>query len=187
MTYDESLVDRYKAVVAHAERGEGNEKANAQRLREKMEAQYPGIRNQAFPPKAEGFDPFRAWKSRKDTPSEEEEKPRGRKDRRGGGGFGNFRFDKDRWASVANEAFGFAARMAEEMGSLGTARAYAESITEVQSKVLQSEKYQIAVKFVLRDLYEVSANMNELQRIEFARYVGAMVEAQVLALLNETA
>ena len=34
MTYDEGLIDRYKAVVAHAERGEGNEKANAQRLRQ---------------------------------------------------------------------------------------------------------------------------------------------------------
>ena len=182
MTYDEGLIDRYKAVVAHAERGEGNEKANAQRLREKMEAQYPGIREQAFPPSQKGFDPFAGWRSNKKRDDEDEDRPR--RERKRAGGFG---FDRDRWASVANEAFGFAARMAEEMGSLGTARAYAESITEIQAKVLQSEKYQIAVKFPLRDLYEIAANMNELQRIEFARYVGAMVEAQVLAVLNESA
>jgi hypothetical protein len=180
MKYDESLLDRYKAIVAHAERGEGNEKANAQRLRAKMEAQYPGIKEQAFPPPPRdegGFDPFRAWRSRgapKPEPEEEDEAPR-----RGA--------NRPRWADFASEAFRWTSQVVEEMSSLGTARAYAESITELQAKMLQSGKYQIALKFPLRDLYAVAGSMNEAQRQEFARYVAAMVEAQVLAILEEGA
>jgi hypothetical protein len=173
-------MSRYKAIVAHAERGEGNEKANAQRLRAKMEAQYPGIKEQAFPPPPRdegGFDPFRAWRSRNTPPpaqDEDDEAPR-----RGA--------NKTRWTDFASEAFRWTSQVVEEMSSLGTARAYAESITELQAKMLQSGKYQIALKFPLRDLYAVAGSMNEAQRQEFARYVAAMVEAQVLAILEEGA
>lgn len=181
MKYDAGLIDRYKAIVAHAERGEGNEKANAQRLRAKMEAQYPGIKEEAFPPPPRdegGFDPFKAWRSRNTQPprdEDEEEAPRQRREQRA------------RWSDFASEAFRWTSQVVEEMSSLGTARAYAESITELQAKLLQSGKYQIALKFPLRDLYSVAGSMNEAQRQEFARYVAAMVEAQVLALLEEGA
>jgi hypothetical protein len=37
----------------------------------------------------------------------------------------------------------------------------------------------------LRDLYAVAGAMNEAQRVEFARYVAAMVEAEVMSALTE--
>lgn len=183
MKYDAGLIDRYKAIVAHAERGEGNEKANAQRLRAKMEAQHPGIKEEAFPPPPRdegGFDPFRAWRSRgAPAPEPEEEEDTSSRRRRSE--------QRARWADFASEAFRWTSQVVEEMSSLGTARAYAEGITEIQSKLLQSGKYQIALKFALKDLYAIAGSMNEAQRQEFARYVAAMVEAQVLALLEEGA
>lgn len=40
----ESVVERYRKVLAMAERGEAGEQANAQRIVAKLEAEYPGIR-----------------------------------------------------------------------------------------------------------------------------------------------
>jgi hypothetical protein len=76
--------------------------------------------------------------------------------------------------------------MAQEMSSLGTARAYVDNTVEVASKLLQSQKLQITVKMNLRDLYAVAGNMNEAQRAEFAKYVAEKVEAEMLAALNES-
>jgi hypothetical protein len=187
--YEEKIIERYRAVCALEERGatEGERNAAAAQ-RQKLDEKYPGIRQEAFPPpppQDDGFDPFRSWRTQQ--PEQEEEAPRGRR----GGGWGDFfgggggSGGQRRWQETASDVLGWAAKVAQEMSSLGTARAYAESITELNTKMLQSEKWQISVRFPLRDLYAVSANMNEAQRQEFARYVASMVEAEVLAALSE--
>lgn len=185
MPYEERLVERYRAVCALEERGatEGERNAAAAQ-RQKMDEKHPGIRQEAFPPpppQDEGFDPFRSWRTQQ--PQEEDEEPRARR----GGGWSDFFGGQQqrRWQDAASDVLGWAAKVAQEMSSLGTARAYAESITELSTKMLQSGKWQIAIRFPLRDLYAVSANMNEAQRQEFARYVAALVEAEVLAALSE--
>lgn len=205
MPYDERVIERYKGVCALSDQGSAGERQNAQDIRAKMESKYPGIREQAFPPQAPpppppGFDPFRSWRQRApEAGGAPEPEPQsggwsgfwgnapggaqGASGAAGAGGEGRGR----RWQETAQDVLGWAARVAQEMSSLGTARAYAESITELQTKMLQSGKWQIAVKFPLRDLYAVAGNMNEAQRQEFARYVAAMVEAEVLAALEEGA
>jgi hypothetical protein len=200
MPYDERIIERYKGVCALSEQGSEGERENARRIREKLEEKYPGIRAEAFPappPQDPGFNPFRNWRTR---PAEPEPEPQQ------GGGWGGFWGNAPggasapggpagaggeqrgrKWQETAQDVLGWAARVAQEMSSLGTARAYAESITELQAKMLQSGKWQIAVKFPLRDLYAVAENMNEAQRQEFARHVAAMVQAEVLAALDEGA
>jgi hypothetical protein len=42
---DPAVLDRYLKIRAHAERGEGNERAAAQRMMEKMERENPGLRS----------------------------------------------------------------------------------------------------------------------------------------------
>jgi hypothetical protein len=198
--YEEKIVERYKAVFALAEQGVGGEKDNALRIRAKMEQMYPGIREQAFPPppQDEGFDPFRRWRTQQapEPEPEQESRQRRQQQQRPGGWedfFGGFAGNPQgqaqgrKWQETAQDVLGWAAKVAQEMSSLGTARAYAENITELQAKMLQSGKWQIAVKFPLRDLYAVAGNMNEAQRQEFARYVASMVEAEVLAALEEGA
>lgn len=199
MPYEEKIIERYKAVYALAEQGVAGEKENALRIRAKMEQMYPGIREQAFPPaqpppQEEGFDPFRRWRTQGTPPPEPEPDPRQRQQQRPGGWdgvFGGFgggqQGGQRRWQDTAQDVLGWAAKVAEEMSSLGTARAYAESITELQTKMLQSGKLQVAIRFPLRDLYAVAGSMNEAQRQEFARYVASMVEAEVLAALEEGA
>jgi hypothetical protein len=44
---DPGIVARYRKVLVHAQRGEGNERTNAQRTLDKMEAKYPGVGAQA--------------------------------------------------------------------------------------------------------------------------------------------
>lgn len=183
MTYEEKLVERYRHVVALEERGatEGERNAAATQ-RQRMDEKHPGIREQAFPPPpGAGFDPFSSWRTANE-PQEEppydhhEEQPRGR---------GRTFWDGIRWQDMAGDVLGWAAKTAQEMSSLGTARAYAESVTEVQAKVLPSHKWQVSARIGLRDLYAVGGSMNEAQRVEFARYVASMVEAEVLNALNE--
>ena len=203
MPYDERIIERYKGVCALAEQGSDGERETARNIRAKLEEKYPGIHAEAFPPSAapppqdRGFDPFRNWRTR---PADPDPDPQAQ-----GGGWGGFwgaaggaggpgapsgagGDQKGRkWQETAQDVLGWAARVAQEMSSLGTARAYAESITELQAKMLQSGKWQIAVKFPLRDLYAVAGNMNDAQRQEFARHVAAMVQAEVLAALDEGA
>jgi len=182
MPYEEKVVERYRHVVALEERGatEGERNAAATQ-RQRMDDKYPGIRLEAFPPPppppGAGFDPFSSWR----TAHEPEPEPEPEDPRRGRGSF----WDGIRWQDMAGDVLGWAARTAQEMSSLGTARAYAESTVEVQAKVLQSQKWQVSAKMNLRDLYAVAGAMNEAQRVEFARYVAAMVEAEVMAALTE--
>ena len=203
MPYDERIIERYKGVCALAEQGSPGERESAQNIRKKLEEKYPGIHAEAFPaqppPQDKGFDPFRNWRTRSADPEPEAQGQQG-------GGWGGFWGNAAggasapggpagaggeqrgrKWQETAQDVLGWAARVAQEMSSLGTARAYAESITELQAKMLQSGKWQIAVKFPLRDLYAVAGNMNEAQRQEFARHVAAMVQAEVLAALDEGA
>lgn len=196
MPHEEKVVERYKAVYALSEQGVGGEKDNAIRIRTKMEQMYPGIREQAFPPpppQSDGFDPFHRWRTQSAPEPDDEPRQQRQRQRSGGwedflGGFaGNPQGQGRKWQETAQDVLGWAAKVAQEMSSLGTARAYAESVTELQAKMLQSGKWQIAVKFPLRDLYAVAGSMNEAQRQEFARYVAAMVEAEVLAALEEGA
>jgi len=185
MPYEEKVVERYRHVVALEERGATDgERAAAAKQRQRMDEKYPGIRAEAFPPPPNaGFDPFSSWRTAHEAPADDPTYENAEDPREGGRGF----WDGIRWRDVAGDMLGWAARTAQEMSSLGTARAYAESTVEVQAKVLQSQKWQVSAKINLRDLYAVAGTMNEAQRVEFARYVAATVEAEVLAALEEAA
>lgn len=182
MIYEQRLIDRYKGVHALAEGGAPGERDNARNIRDKMRAQHPGIHEEAFPPPlpppGAGFDPFASWRTAQEQAPQEEPSQAGS---RGRGGF----WDGVRWQDMAGDVLGWAAKTAQEMSSLGTARAYAESVTEVQTKVLPSQKWQVSARINLRDLYAVGGTMNEAQRVEFARYVASMVETEVFNALTE--
>jgi hypothetical protein len=176
VAYEQRLIDRYKGVCALADGGSPGERENARKIRDKMREQHPGIHEEAFPPpppQDAGFDPFRAWRTQ------------GAAQDAGGGNPWDDLLGGRSWRDVAAEGLGWAARMAQEMSSLGTARAYAENMVEVSSRMLQSQKLQVTVKMGLRDLYSVAGNMNEAQRVEFARHVAEKVEAEMLNALNE--
>jgi hypothetical protein len=183
MNYEQRLIDRYKGVHALAEGGAPGERDNARSIRDKMRSQHPGIHEEAFPPPppppGTPFDPFSSWRTAHETQSEPEPEPD--MPRGGRSGF----WDGIRWQDMAGDVLGWAARAAQEMSSLGTARAYAESTVEVQAKVLPSHKWQVSARIGLRDLYAVGGEMNEAQRVEFSRYVAAMVEAEVMRALEE--
>jgi phenylpyruvate tautomerase PptA (4-oxalocrotonate tautomerase family) len=173
MNHPENIISRYKAVIALAERGTTDgEKAAANNAAEQMRAKFPGIHEQAFPPKhtrsapprGGGFNP---------SPPEPESVP------------WYERFAGGQFRKTASEAFDWAARVAAEMASLEYARKAAEELTELQTKMLAKERVQIAVKIPLREMYYFSERFSEQQKAEFAARIAAAVEDEVLRIMNE--
>ena len=168
--HPDKIVSRYKGVYAHATSGSGQEKVTAQRFLDEMRRQYPGIHEQAFPP--EQSEP------------EEEDRSTYWYDR------GNYRQQQggaanpwDNIRSAAQNAWEWAQKVASEMASVEYARKVAEDLAEVQVKNLQTNKVQIAVKIPQRELFYLAERLNEQQKIEFAQYLAAKVENEILALL----
>jgi len=169
--YPDNILSRYRGVYAHATSGTGNEKATAQKFVDDMRRQYPGIHEQAFPP---------------EPVEQEEPEPTYWYDR------GNFRQQQqtgpnpwDNIRSAAQNAWEWAQKVASEMASVEYARKVAEDLAEIQVKNLQTNKVQIAVKIPQRELFYLSERLNEQQKIEFAQYIAAKVENEILALLVE--
>lgn len=176
MTHPENIVHRYVAVY-NLWNGTTNpgEKANAHSAMLKMQEKFPGIHAQAFPPKA-GPTPQPQGQGQQSAPRSDGSVPWYE---RFAGGFAGQQF-RER----AADAFDWAQRVAAEMASLEYARNAADELAEVQTKALQKERVQIAVKLPLRELYYLGSRFNDSQKQEFASRIATSVEEEILRLLS---
>ncbi len=173
MQYSEQLLDRYEKVVKLAERGEGGERSNADRQRQRMEGKYPGISYQ-----------FQV----RDTKRREGERPTpGPFDASNGafGGAGSRESTWSRWSGMAESAFAWATEVAGEVAGLEYARQCAHRFVDVNAKNLSSAKYQVAARIPLRDLYACAHHLTPAQKHAFAQFVGTRVAEAVLRALTE--
>ena len=163
MTHPDNIVEKYTRVHALAQSGVGGEKENAARIVAQLRMKYPGIHEQAFPPAP---PPFTGGQQRgQDTSVPWYE-----------------RFNRAR--DMAAEAVDWATRVAAEMASLEYARHVAAEVAEVQTKMLQRERVQVSVKLPLRELYYLGERLSPQQKDEFAATIAAVVEAEILRLMN---
>lgn len=168
MTHPERIVERYKHVIALAQRGatEG-ERTAAQNAAASMREKYPGLHAQAYPPtpaQAGAGTPFQQGSPDNSVPWYER--------------FAGFR-------EQARDAFDWASRVAAEMASLEYARSAADELAEMQTKTLAKERVQIAVKLPLREVFYLGARFNEAQKQEFASRIAGLVEEEILRLMRE--
>lgn len=158
--FDDALLKRYRGFVALASRGEGGEKDNANRLAERMKSRHPGIHIAAFPP----------------HPPEEEEE-----------GYipsPNLRDIFERVASQMRTGASWAAHAAYEAMQIDTARRAAEETVELRSKILASNKWQVAAKIPLDQLELLAEDLTSVQAEVFADTVADSVREEVLAALG---
>jgi hypothetical protein len=134
--YAESLLERYRAVTALAERGAPGERDNARRIMEKMERDYPNIRFQAYPPKPPPPPPETTewWESGRARPAGSPPNP------------------FNRWREAASGAFTWVSEVASEIIAANQARSLADSIVEMQTKWLPSGKWQMSLRIQHNDL-----------------------------------
>lgn len=88
------------------------------------------------------------------------------------------------FGKMAESAFHWAAKVAEEAAGSEYARRCAEQFCEVRAKNLASDKHQIAVKIELRDLYNCADGLNSAQKLAFAQWVGEQAAAAMLEALE---
>ena len=170
MQYAEPLLDRYEGVAALAERGEAGEKANARRIKTLLESKYPGI----------------AYQSRlRETQQKETERDGPGPYDAANGSFGGAGSRWSRWTNMAGSAFGWATEFASELASADYARRCAEELVEIRTKILASDKHQIAVKIKMDDLYSCAHYLSPVQKQLFAQWVGGRVAALVLESLED--
>ena len=162
--FDESLINRYRGVVELAERGEGGEKHNAERIVSRLRLKHPGIHRAAYPPQP--------------SPVEPEEYP--------GFGPGNIRDIFDRVANQMRNGATWAAQAAYEAMQIEAARAAAEDTFEVRSRILASDKWQVAAKIHLDQLEVLAEDFTPVQAEVFADVVADLVREEVLAALGYT-
>jgi hypothetical protein len=163
---DDSTLNRYRVLVDLAERGEGGEKTNAQKLVEKMRAKHPGIHAEAFRPEEPVVEesPFHSTYRA----------PNG----------SNLRDIFGRaWDQVRNGA-SWAANAAYEAAQMEMAREAAEATVEIRSKVLASGKWQVAAKIELDQLELLTDDLSPIQVGVFADTVADMVRDQVMAVFG---
>jgi hypothetical protein len=174
MYYAENLLDRFRHVDALATRGVGGERENATRILRDMEAKYPGIRSQAYPrtPKndAPDLDAFTAasgnFGGATRTPPPPQQGPA---------------WD---WRSAAQDALGWAARMAAEMAAGKEVDAAIDRLVEVQSKNLSSGKFQLSVRFPGEEMAYHLSRMNDMQRATFVEKVTALFREELLYVVT---
>jgi len=169
--FDESLINRYRGVVELAARGEGGEKANAEKIVGRLRTKHPGIHQAAYPPEpsADGFEdhgsPF-GWGS--------SDQPRP----------GNLRDIFDRVANQMRNGATWAAQAAYEAMQIETARAAAIDTFEIRSKILASDKWQVAAKIHLDQLEALSEDFTPVQAEVFADTIADLVREEVMAALG---
>lgn len=173
MYYAENLLDRFRHVDALATRGVGGERDNAARILRDMEAKYPGIRAQAYPrtPKndAPDLDAFTAASGNFGGAA----RPSGSPPPPG--------WD---WRSAAQDALGWAARMAAEMAAGKEVDAAIDRLVEVQSKNLSSGKFQLSVRFPAEEMAYYLSRMNDMQRATFVEKVTALFREELLYVVT---
>jgi hypothetical protein len=159
--FDESLINRYRGVVELAARGEGGEKANAQKLVDRMRNKHPGIHIAAYPP---------------DPPPVPDM----------GGPFAgsNLRDIFERVASQMRTGATWAAHAAYEAMQVEAARVAAEETFEIRSKILASDKWQVAAKIPLDQLEALAEDFTPIQAEVFADTIAELVKDEILAVMG---
>ena len=160
--FDESLINRYRGIVELASQGEGGEKDNAQKIVGRLRQKHPGIHLAAYPPHPLPTEP----------------------DEYGGFGPGNLRDIFDRVASQMRSGATWAAQAAYEAMQIETARAAALETFEIRSKILASDKWQVAAKIHLDQLEALSEDFTPVQAEVFADTVADLVREEVMAALG---
>lgn len=160
--FDESLIKRYRGIVELAARGEDGEKDNAKRLVGRLRQKHPGIHKAAYPP---------------DPPSVESEEYAGFSS-------SNLRDIFDRVASQMRTGATWAAQAAYEAMQIETARAAALDTVEIRSKILASDKWQVAAKIHLDQLEALSEDFTPVQAEVFADTIADLVREEVMAVLG---
>jgi hypothetical protein len=164
MEYAENLLNRYRNVTARVQRGVGGERVAAENALRGLEEQYPGIGGQAFPPAPPANDapylgPFSAADNFGKTP-------------------------KRSWKDAAQEAMGWAARVAAEVAAARDMEGLASHLTEIHSKNLSGGKFQIAVKFPSADLGYHLSQMDAAKRASFVERVTALFREELAFVLD---
>ena len=164
MAYAENLLHRYRGVVARVQRGVDGERVAAENVLRSLEEQYPGIGAQAFPPPPVANDaPHLGPYSAADN-------------------FG--KPQKRSWKDAAQDAMGWAARVAAEVAAARDMGGLAAHLTEIHSKNLNSGKFQIAVKFSSVDLGYHLGQMDAAARAAFVESVTALFREELAFVLD---
>ena len=166
--YAESLLERYRAVTALAERGALGERDNARRIVQKMDRDFPNIRQHAYPPTppppppetTEWWESGRARSASSSTPY-------------------------NRWREAASGAFTWVSEVASEIIASNQARSLADSIVDIQTKWLPSGKWQMSLRIQHGDLADAAEGMTPFQKTEFIRHVLSSVERELNDALSE--
>jgi hypothetical protein len=165
---DESTLNRYRVLVELSERGEGGERANAQKLVDKLRAKYPDIHAEAFRPEEPEADFTASGFHSSYRPTSGV----------------NLRDIFDRVANQVRSGATWAAHAAYEAAQLEAAREAADATFEIRSKVLASGKWQVAAKIDLEQLDLISEDFTVIQLNVFADAVADMVREEVAEALG---
>jgi hypothetical protein len=92
-----------------------------------------------------------------------------------------------KWGRAAENAFAWAAGVAQEAASLDYAVRCADTFAEIVTRSLASGKWQIAVKIPENDLYNCAQYLTDAQKRTFANYIANGVAEQILYALNDGA
>jgi len=157
--YADQLIDRYRALYRISTEGTEGERANARGPIAKMQRDYPGIYDQAFPPAPPPpppptIDPANIW---------------------------------SRFREGAASTLGWAARVAAEVAAAEEARSFADDTVEITIKVLNSGRWQAAIRIQEHDLEFAARNMTPVQKIEFVQRITSALEAELLQALEDYA
>lgn len=161
--YPDSLLERYRAVDALAQRGAPGERDNARRIVERMDRDHPNIRAWAFPPQPAP------------EPTEWYESNRARQ--AGGAAW-------DRFRDAASGAFSWASKLAQEVMAAEQARSLADEICEVQIKALPSGKWQMALRIDRDELLAAAENLTPFQKVEFVQHILGALEGELHEVLR---
>lgn len=155
--YAEQLIDRYRALHRIANEGTDGERTNARGPLSKMLRDYPGIHEQAFPPP---------------PPPPPSIDP------------ANI---WSRFRESAASTLGWAARVAAEVAAAEEARSFADDAVEITIKVLNSGRWQAAIRIKESDLEVAARGMTPVQKVEFAQRITSTLEAEILQALEDYA
>jgi len=165
---DEGTLNRYRVMVELSERGEGGERANAQKLADKLRAQHPHIHEEAF---------------RAEEPDDSFESAGFHSSYRPTSGV-NLRDIFGRVASQMRSGATWAANAAYEAAQIDAAREAAEATFEIRSKVLRSGKWQVAAKVDLGQLDLLIEDLTPIQLNVLADTVSDMVREEIMSAVG---
>lgn len=161
----EKDIIKYLKVKALAESGAEGERANAQRIVEKMERENPGIREAA--------------KRKQEEENRSEESDMWQDQPTWDGRQGNWE-NIFRWAGAAfNGVYGFAETMADAVKG----RRLAEEVT-ASTRMSRTGKILITLRLPLW-VYEQSMELNRLQRQAFRQHMHELLEEELNQFLGE--